>query len=187
MRPRDENKMSGHNKVEIDLSKPYQKNEIGVRGIVYFGLGLFLLIVVTFALMYIFQYEMLEPQAKIDDAAAAEPLGLKGDERLPPEPRLQSAPGFGVDSKDGRISLELREPQAEYKELVKQWTELWEKGETDPRTKTVISLSMDEAKERVLNEGNLKSVSEEAGAKAMRDASTIISASSAGRMATEDN
>lgn len=179
--------MSGHNKVEIDLSKPYQKNEIGVRGIVYFGLGLFLLIVVTFALMYIFQYEMLVPQAKIDDAAAAEPLALRGDERLPPEPRLQSAPGFGVDTTDGRIPLELREPQAEYKVLMKQWEELWEKGETDTKTKTVISLSMEEAKERVLTEGNLKSVSEEAGTKAMQDATSIISASSAGRMATEDN
>lgn len=177
--------MSGHNKVEIDPNLPYQKNEIGVRGIIYFAVGLFLLIVVTFVLMYIFQYEMLVPQAKKEAAETAEPLALRGDERIPPEPRLQSAPGFGVDTKDGRVRLELREPSAEYKLLMKQWEELWEKGEIDTKTKTVLALSMEAAKEKVLNDGMVKSVSEAEGAKALQEATMSISSSSAGRVASE--
>ena len=110
---------------------------------------------------------------------------MTAEERLPPEPRLQSAPGFGVESPDGRINLELREPQAEYKELEKQWQALWENGEKDEKTGTVISLSMEAAKEKVLNDGSIKSVTGEEGQKALTDATMIISASSAGRLASE--
>ena len=177
--------MSGHNKVEIDLSKPYQRNEIGVKGIAYFGIGLFLLIVVTFLLMYIFQYGVLEEQRLADDERDKSPVAMTVEERLPSEPRLQGAPGFGVDSKDGRINLELRNPQAEYDELQEQWKELWESGEKDPKTGTVVSLSMEAAKEKVLTDGSIKSVTGEAGEKALREATTVISSSSAGRLSSE--
>ena len=177
--------MSEHNKVEIDPSVPYQKNEVGVTGIVYFGIGLFLLIVVTFALMWVFQYEVLEPDAVLKDEENRSPMAMSPEERLPPAPRLQGAPGFGVDSKNGRVGLELREPQAEYKELKKQWQELWEKGEKDEKTGTVVSLSMEEAKAKILNEGTIKSVTGEEGEKALTDASMVVSSSSAGRLASE--
>lgn len=177
--------MSGHNKVEIDPNLPYQSNEVGVRGVVYFGVGLFLLIVITFALMWIFQYKVMEPNQLAADKENTAPMALNPEERLPPEPRLQGAPGFGVDSKDGRIILELREPQAEYRELQKQWQELWEKGEKDEKTGTVLSLSMEAAKAKVLAEGSIKSVSGEEGEKAVKDATMIISSSSAGRLASE--
>jgi hypothetical protein len=50
------------------------------------------------------------------------PMAMTEEERLPPEPRLQSAPGFGVKTEDGQwVPLENREPQAEYVELRKQW------------------------------------------------------------------
>lgn len=177
--------MSGHNKVEIDLSKPYQRNEIGVRGIVYFGVGLFLLIVVTFVLMYIFQYGVLEEQRLAEDERDKSPMAMTEEERLPPEPRLQGAPGFGVESKDGRVNLELRNPQAEYHELQEQWKELWENGEKDPKTGTVVATSMEAAIEKVLNDGSIKSVTGESGEKALQEATTVVSSSSAGRMSSE--
>src|SRR2546421_3755006 len=44
------------------------------------------------------------------------------EERLPPEPRLQAAPGFGVKLVNGQwVGLERREPQAEYRVLREQW------------------------------------------------------------------
>ena len=176
--------MSGHNKVEIDPNLPYQKNEIGVRGIVYFAVGLFLLIVVTFALMYVFQYKVMEPEWAAADKENASSMALTAEEKLPPEPRLQGAPGFGVESKDGWVDLELTKPQAEYEELQKQWEEQWEKGERDTKTNTVISLSMKDAKEKVLNDGSIKAVSAESGANAIKDATMSVSGSSAGRMAS---
>jgi len=177
--------MSGHNKIEIDPNLPYQKNEIGMSGILYFTAGLFLLIVITFGLMYIFQYYVLEAAWDAEDKKNESPMALSKEERLPPEPRLQAAPGFGVESKDGWVNLELREPQAEYNELLEQWEEKWEKGERDPKTNTVISLPMKDAKEKVLTDGSIKSVSPEVGEQALEDATMTISGSSAGRKASE--
>ena len=179
--------MSSHEKIEVDLDQPYEENIIGLKGIIYFGIGLFLLIVVTFALMWVFQYQVLQPQAEAEDKKNAHPLALSEEERLPPEPRLQGAPGFGVDDpKTGqRIKLELKAPQAEYWELEKQYKELWEKGEKDEKTGTVISLPIEEAKKKMLADTSIKKVSDEEGKKALEEAGSIVSSSSAGRLASE--
>ena len=47
-----------HEKTYVDFDKPYEENIIGIRGIIYFATGLFLLIVVTFGLMWAFQLVM---------------------------------------------------------------------------------------------------------------------------------
>ncbi len=43
--------MPKHEKTFVDFDKAYETNLIGLRGVIYFGVGLFLLIVVTFGLM----------------------------------------------------------------------------------------------------------------------------------------
>ncbi|MCB1024931.1 MAG: hypothetical protein KDB79_11100 [Acidobacteria bacterium] len=179
--------MSKHNKEVIDSDKPYEADVISFSGILYFGAGLFLLIVITFGLMWILEYKVLLPDAEEKDAKAKQtnPLMMTEGENLPPEPRLQSAPGFGVDTKDGRVSLELREPQAELKELQKQWKDVWENGEKDQAGKTVIAIPIAEAKEKLIKSGGIKSVAGEQGEKVLRQASHFISGSSAGRMASE--
>ena len=96
-----------HEKSFTDFDKPYEQNVIGMRGIVYFGVGLFLLIVVTFGLMWALQ-NVMEDNAK-QEKDIKSPLALSEEERLPPAnvPHLQAAPGFGVDSPNGRVNLEL--------------------------------------------------------------------------------
>src|SRR5262249_37369913 len=53
------------------------------------------------------------------------PMALSQQERLPPEPRLQEAPGFGVTLEDGtRVDLQATRdtrPQAEFATLNAQW------------------------------------------------------------------
>ncbi len=177
--------MSKHQEKEINLDKSYEEDVVNFKGILYFCGGLTLLIIVTFGLMWILQYRVLQPEADGEDANNLHPLALSKEERLPPEPRLQSAPGFGVDSKEGRISLELLEPQAEWNELKKQYEEIWKNGEIDKDGKTVISLPIKEAQERLLKNGSIKSVTEEEGKKVLSKANTFISGSSAGRLASE--
>jgi hypothetical protein len=44
------------------------------------------------------------------------------EERLPPTPRLQAAPGFEVILANGqKVKLEKREPEAEYRVVREQW------------------------------------------------------------------
>jgi len=171
-----------HEKSFVDYDKPYEQNLIGLRGIIYFGIGLFLLIVVTFGLMWALQNVMEDDAREKKDQKS--PLAQSEQERLPPEPRVQAAPGFGVDAPNGRVNLELKAPQSEYRELHKQWEELWKDGQKDEKTNTVIALPIDEAKKKLL-EGNPKARTGDEAQKALDEAQTFVSYSSSGRTRTD--
>lgn len=177
--------MAKHEKTVVELNKAYEENEIGMRQILYFSGGLFLLIVVTFGLMWILMLVMEDQKAE-DDAAARNPVALKKEERLPSEPRLQAAPGFGVDGPNGRINLELKPPQSEYRELKKIWDKELAEGQKIAKDgkMTVVMLPIEEAKKEVLSE-NLKARSGEAAEKTLEETRTFISGSSAGRMRSD--
>src|SRR6476469_7019774 len=137
-------------KTEVDptFNLPYEENEIRLKGIIYFWVGLLALILVTFSLMWAlisvlrqYNHENQEP---------AGPLAMSEKERLPPEPRLQMAPGFGIDTDKGRVNLELTYPQSEYRTFRDEWTRLWEDGEKDAQTGAVSVLPIEQAKEKVL-------------------------------------
>ena len=171
-----------HEKSFVDYDKPYEQNLVGMRGIIYFGIGLFLLIVVTFGLMWALQNVMEDNARETKDVKS--PLALNEQERLPPEPRLQAAPGFGVDGKNGRVNLELTAPQSEYRELHKQWEDLWANGQKDEKTGTEITLPIEKAKERLLSQKPKERV-EADGKKALEETRTYMSYSSSGRTRTD--
>jgi hypothetical protein len=139
-----------HEKSFVDFEQPYERNIIGLRGIVYFSIGLFLLIVITFGLMW-FLNDVMEEQAIANDAQSRNPMALNERERLPPEPRLQTAPGFGVETDQGWVNLELRHPQAEWEVLQQEYKEIWEKGYKAPDG-TSVTLPIDEAKQKFLEQ-----------------------------------
>ncbi|MGD9563637.1 MAG: hypothetical protein AB7F88_16360 [Pyrinomonadaceae bacterium] len=142
-----------HEKSFVDFESAYEQNVVGLKGIIYFGVGLLLLIIITFALMWAL-HNVLEEDA-IENKSSTHPMqhAMKDKERLPPEPRLQAAPGFGVDSPDGRAILELKEPQAEYRELKKQWDKALKDGQKDEKTGTVVSMPIERAKQLLLTKG----------------------------------
>ena len=171
-----------HEKTFVDYERTYETNLIGLRGIIYFAIGLFLLIVITFGLMYFLQ-NVMEDQAR-ETKDQKNPMMMTDRERLPPEPRLQAAPGFGVESEKGRVNLELRAPQSEYWELERQWETQWANGQKDPKTGTVITLPIEEAKQKLLQQ-NVKVRTGEQAQKALDQSQRIVSYSSAGRTATD--
>jgi hypothetical protein len=174
-----------HEKSFVNYDKGYETNIIGLRGIVYFGVGLFLLIVVTFGLMLFFQ-NVMEDQAKEQDAQSVNPMmkDAKKEDRLPPEPRLQAAPGFGVGEGKDRVNMELKAPQSEYWELEKRWKKQWAEGEKDAATGTVITLPIAEAKEKLL-QSNVKAKTDAQAQKEFDDSHSMVSYSSAGRTASD--
>ncbi|CAN5430662.1 hypothetical protein BH10ACI3_BH10ACI3_05280 [soil metagenome] len=165
-----------------DLSKAYEENDIQLKGIIGFAGGLFLLIVITFGLMWAFLNVLKDYNT--ENAGPKNPMAMSDKERLPPEPRLQAAPGFGVDSEKGRVNLELQMPQAEFRELRKQWDHNLEFGIKDEKTGVVTMMPIDMAKEKVL-EQNLKAKSGVDAASFYANSSSYISDSSAGRVASE--
>lgn len=167
-----------HENSPAELNQPYEENEIGLKGIIGFTIGLFLLIIITFALMRVFLNTLTEYNN--ENAGPVNPLIMSEKERLPPEPRLQLAPGFGVETEKGFVNLELREPQAEYRELRKQWEDDWKFGKKDKQTGTVTMMPIDEAKAKLLSE-NVKAKAGADAEKMLRSSQMYFSDSSAGR------
>src|SRR5438034_11831362 len=171
-----------HERSFVDFERPYEQNIVGLRGIVYFGLGLLALIVITFALMWAL-LGVFDQQAR-EAAAPTHPLMPTERDRLPPEPRLQVAPGFGVESEQGRVNLELQAPGAEYREMRKQWEDIWKNGAKDEKTGVTTIVPIEEAKQKLLGQ-NLKARSGADAQKAWDDSRLYFSDSSSGRVASE--
>jgi hypothetical protein len=174
--------MAKHEKTFVDFDKPYEQNLIGMKGIIAFAVGLFLLIVITFGLMWILMNVMESDAQETKDTTS--PMMMTDKEKLPPEPRLQSAPGFEVRGENGPVNLELREPQAEYRELRRLWEKGWEEGQKDKNTGTVISLPIKEAKEKFLEE-SAKMKTDENAQKMFDESLRFVSQSSSGRTTTD--
>lgn len=170
-----------HEKSFVDFDKTYETNLIGLRGIIYFAVGLTLLIGITFGLMF-FLLNVLSDQAR-ETKDSKSPMMLDGKDRLPPEPRLQAAPGFGVESEKGRLNMELKAPLSEYWELQRQWEKLWADGQKDAKTGTVVTLGIEEAKQKMLE--NVKVRGGEETQKALDQDRQFVSYSSAGRLASD--
>lgn len=103
-----------------NLDVTHEASDVSVSGVAKFVLALTVLCVVVFVLMW-GMFRLLNAQEAQKEPPAG-PMAMKPDERLPPEPRLQAAPGFEVKLKTGEIvKLEKREPEAEYRVLRAQW------------------------------------------------------------------
>ena len=166
-----------------ELSKAYEENEIRLKGIVGFGIGLLLLIVITFGLMAALLHKLTQFHED-EQKANANPMEMSDKERLPPEPRLQLAPGFGIESDKGRVNLELRAPGDEYREFRAQWLDWWEHGRKDPQTGTVTLMPIDEAKEKLV-ESKPKAKADPQAEEYWEESRSYVTDASSGRVAGE--
>lgn len=78
----------------------HEESDVAVRPLLWFVGGLtFFTIVVCVAMLVMFMYfQSREESLELEPS----PLARRGEERLPPEPRLQLAPGWEVKTDDGR-------------------------------------------------------------------------------------
>ncbi|MGB9179308.1 MAG: hypothetical protein WCB68_08675 [Pyrinomonadaceae bacterium] len=133
----------------------HEQSDVNVRSILWFVFGLLVLGVFVHVLMWLMFRVMESRAAKLEPPPA--PMAYKENERLPPEPRLQAAPGFGVDlNKDGKVDgadedLSKKEPQSEYKVMRAQWEETLRNGPADQQGHK--GLPIDEAMKRVAAQG----------------------------------
>jgi hypothetical protein len=139
----------------------HEKSDVNIRSIIMFAGGLLVFGIIVHILMWL-MFNYMEDRARKSEPPQRH-MALTEKERMPPEPRLQAAPGFGVNLGEGKelIRLELREPQAEYNEMLKIWKQELD-GKPDPRTGQV-SMPIEEAKQKILSNGELKSRSQAEG------------------------
>jgi hypothetical protein len=98
----------------------HERSDVSVSGVAKFVAGLTVLCGLVFVLMWgLFRFLNAQETEKEPPAG---PMAMTEQERLPPEPRLQAAKGFGVKLENGEtVNLEIREPEAEYRVLREQW------------------------------------------------------------------
>ena len=98
----------------------HEASDVSVGGLLKFVLALSIMTALVAVLMWgLFRFFN---QQETRNETPKGPMAMTEEERLPPEPRLQSAKGFGVTLEDGQwVPLELSEPQAEFRVLREQW------------------------------------------------------------------
>jgi hypothetical protein len=98
----------------------HETSDVNVGGILKFVIGLTIFGVIVNILMW-GMFRVFNQQEKAKEPKPG-PMAMTTAERLPPEPRLQAAPGFGVKLANGDwVPLDKREPEAEYRVLREQW------------------------------------------------------------------
>jgi hypothetical protein len=129
----------------------HEGSDVNVGGIVKFVVGLTIFGVIVFILVW-GMFILLNAQEQKKEPQPG-PMAMTEQERRPPDPKLQAAPGFGVKLANGQwVPLENREPQAEYRVLRDQWNQTLKEGARDQSGK-IVGLPIDQAMQKVL-EGN---------------------------------
>jgi hypothetical protein len=128
----------------------HERSDISVRGVMTFVVVLTMsAIAIHIGIWLLFKY-FNKQEAK---SYKGGPMALTQNERLPPEPRLQAAPGFQIQLENGQtVNLEKIAPQEEYRVLRKQWEENLKTGLKDQSGK-VVGMPINDAMKKVASEG----------------------------------
>ena len=134
----------------------HEVSDVYISGIARFVVGLSILMIASFLLMWgmfdVFDARIKEPKRS--------PMALSDKERLPPEPRLQGAPGFGeglekpATNESGEIGAgnQPKSPLWEIKAVRDQWNDVLEHGPVDKEGKR-YGMPIERAKEEILKQG----------------------------------
>ena len=157
----------------------HETSDINVNGVLTFVVALTVLtIAVYIGLILLFDYFQGQAAREVQPG----PMALSQQERLPPEPRLQAAPGFGVTLQDGtRVNLQTRAPQAEFQVLNEEW-EKELRGEVKDASGNPAGMPIDEAIKKVISDGVLPVRTKEAPTKLQDYAISVPTAASSGRV-----
>jgi hypothetical protein len=180
---KDKDKAAGHKTETPDVSHirnvevTHEPSDINIRAVITFVVVLTIATAaVSFGLQLLFKFFNAQ-EAK---GPRPGPMALTKDERLPPEPRLQSAPGFQLKLENGQtVNLEKSIPQAEYRALRQQWEENLKTGLKDQSGK-VVGMPIDAAIDKIVS-GGLPSKVKEPDRKLSDFAIGMPTASSSGR------
>jgi hypothetical protein len=161
----------------------HELSDVNVIGILKFVVGLVVMTILVYVLMWLLFGFLNAQEVKKEAEAPAGPMAMTEQESLPPEPRLQSARGFGVKLENGEwVNLEKREPQAEYRVLKEQWDQVLKEGPKD-RAGNPTGLPIEQAMQKVLEGQGLSSRPRQVAPHEMTDyLNSIPTAASAGRV-----
>jgi len=141
----------------------HEVSDVYIEGIAKFVLALFILMVVSFVLMWAL-FKVLKSNTA---ETPPPPMALSERERLPPEPRLQGAPGFAEGLEKSGAAAQGKKPETnaeasqgpplpkdamwEIKVVREQWEDVLKNGPVDQNGNR-YGMPIDKAKEEVLKQ-----------------------------------
>lgn len=154
----------------------HEESDVNVRAILMFVGGLLVFAILVHVLMWLMLNFFEAQEAKQETKPG--PMAFSQEERVPPEPRLQAAPGFQAEGQN----LELQAPQAEYKVIREKWDKVLKEGTVDEKTGARTAIPIKDAMRQVLEQNALKSRPADSNQQAVDQAGAMPSYSSSGRM-----
>jgi hypothetical protein len=164
---KSDHKNNGHRQVtetpdvshirNIDVT--HELSDVNTRGIMTFIGGLTVMTILVYLLMW-GMFRVLSAQETKKEADPS-PMAMTGKDRLPPEPRLQGAPGFGDElekeagMKEGEnlaAPPKPKDPLWEIRVLREHWESTLKNGAKDQSGKLVV-LPIEDAKKELLKQG----------------------------------
>jgi hypothetical protein len=129
----------------------HELSDVNVPALLKFVAALTVMMVAVYILMLLLFNFLNERETQNESQPG--PMAMTEQENLPPEPRLQSAPGFGVKLENGQwITLEKREPDAEYRVLREEWERELREGPKD-QSGQPVGLPIEQAMQKLLEQG----------------------------------
>jgi hypothetical protein len=179
-------KGNGHKTETPDVSHirnvevEHETSDINVRAVLVFVAVLTITTAaVSVGMLFLFKYFDAQ-EAKQEPKRGPMALTSK-EEQLPPEPRLQAAPGFEIELPGGRKEvLQLKAPQAEYQVLKRYWDQAL-KGELKDQSGNPIGIPIDQAMQQVVSGEGLPTRAKTAPSKLEDYAISLPTAASSGR------
>lgn len=167
----------------IDVT--HELSDVNVPVLLKFVVGLTVMTVAVYLLMWLLFGFFNAQETKKAGESPPGPMSMTEQESLPPEPRLQTARGFGVKLENGQwVTLEKREPQAEYHVLREQWARQLKCDDRDlVEGRRIACLPIDVAIQKLIEGQGLRSrESENSSGEPENYAITVPTAASSGRV-----
>lgn len=159
----------------------HEASDVNIKAILQFTLGLLLFGILVSVLMWGLLKFFEKRSARQEQKSRPGPMALTEKERLPSEPRLQAAPGFGDDLELGEgKNLALMPPETEYKVLSERWKMVLDYGQKDPKTGEMTVLPIEQAIKKLVEQG-LPARPQAEGQKSFEQSREFPAYSSAGR------
>jgi len=144
----------------------HEASDVQVGSIAKFVLGLLVLTILTHIALWGLFLVFERREAAQEREAPRSRMALSDKERLPPEPRLQGAPGFAEElekeikpattaepaTSPAHDSGKPKDPLWEIKRLQQQWNEVLEHGPVDQNGRR-FGMPIEKAKEEILKQG----------------------------------
>jgi hypothetical protein len=140
----------------------HEQSDVQIGGIAKFIVGLLILTIVTFVALWGLFMILQKTATTQEQETHRSPIAMSGEERLPPEPRLQGAPGFAKNLEKPSVEehaqptpvggfVPPRDPMWEIRALREKWEYVLKNGPTDANGQK-FGMPIEQAKEEALKQ-----------------------------------